>query len=322
MKTVAIVFSTPLEHPDPLGRTGEKRPVYIELLRRCQKKGWQAVICTRKTYQGQGVFKGYWKLKEDDSFEFVNEEIHVDLVYDRSGGRTFPPQNDSLIVVDNRAFKHLAWDKWKQYQEIGKYMPKTILIDKRNLQDQLSQLQTDWVVLKPTNGLKGFGIYIGPKEDALTFTFPDKFTKYIACEFVETKNGIPGIANGRHDLRVVIINGKAVWSHVRIPPEGEYKANLSGRNGGTLKEIRVSDLPYSVLEIVKDVSQKFLDKYDNPIYSLDFGFDKQSLPLRGEKGKPWIFELNDQIGFPRPNMEAKDLFLEELVNNFASKLSN
>lgn len=310
MKTVAIVFSTPVAHNDPFDRVGEKRPVYVELLRRCEERGWKAVVCTRRTYQSNGIFLGYWILKDDDSFEFVHDGINVDLVYDRSGGRQFPPENDKLIVVDNRRFKLLAWDKWHQYQELGEYMAKTVFVDQKNLEVSLKTLRTDFVVMKPTNGLKGLGIYIGPRKTATHFVFPPKHKNYIAQEFVETKNGIPDITKGRHDLRVVIINGKPVWSHVRIPPEGEYKANLSGRNGGTLKEVLLSDLPDSVREIVNDVAEKFSVRYENPIYSLDFGFDP--------KGKPWIFEINDQIGFPRPDMKAKDLFLEEMVNTFAS----
>ncbi len=311
-KTVAIAFSSPLETIDPLKRVAKKRPTYVELLRRCEEEGWKAVIVTRKTYQGNGKFWGYWRLKEDDSFKSVDQQIKVDLVYDRTGGLHFPKANDKLKVVDNRDFKLLAWDKWAQYQEIGSYMAKTVLVDRENVSAALFQLHGDFVVMKPTNGLKGLGIFIGPKEMALKFTFPDDTTPYIASDFIETKNGIPGIVDGRHDLRVVIINGKPVWTHVRIPPEGEFKANLSGRNGGTLKELMVSDLPESVLQVVRNVAPAFTEKYDNPIYSLDFGFD--------ENGKPWVFEINDQIGFPRVGMKAKDLFLVELVKNFEMKI--
>lgn len=310
-KTVAIAFSAPLTRKDPLKRVKNKRPTYIELLKKCQQKGWNAVIVTRKTYQGGGIFGGFWKLKSDDSFEQVKDEIHVDLVYDRTGGLHFPVEGDSLVAIDSRDFKLLAYDKWRQYKEIGEYMPKTVRVDSDRAKDRLNELKTDLVVLKPVNGLKGLGIFIGPKLDALNFNFPDD-TSYIASGFIETKNGIPGITNRRHDLRVVIINGNPVWSHVRIPPEGEYKANMSGREGGQLREILIENVPHSVLAIVKDVSQKFLDKYDNPIFSLDFGFD--------EKGKPWIFEINDQIGFPTPRMKAKDRFLEELIQNFEGKI--
>jgi glutathione synthase/RimK-type ligase-like ATP-grasp enzyme len=312
MKTVGIIFSAPITRLDPLKRTGKKRPVYVELLRKCKEKGWDAVVLTKKTYQKNGQFLGYWRLKQDDSFEIIKSEILVDLVYDRTGGRSFPIENDTLEVVDNRDFKHLAWDKWLQYQEVGEYMAKTVLVDREDVKESFKSLKTDFIVMKPTNGLKGLGIYIGIKENAFNFNFPYG-EKYIVQEFIETKFGIPGITRGRHDLRVVIINAKPVWSHVRIPPEGEYKANTSGRNGGKLEEISVATLPERVMQIVEKVAKRFAKKYDNPVYSLDFGFD--------ESGKPWIFEINDQIGFPKMNMKAKDVFITELMRNFESKIN-
>ncbi len=310
MKTVGLVFSDPITSSDPLKRTDKKRPVYEELLERCKAKGWEVVIVSRKGYLGDGDFEWHWEVK-DGKMQKEEKEIKVDLVYDRSGGLQFPVGGDNLIVVNNRNFKLLAWDKWLQYQEIGRFMPKTVLVDFQNISGTLEQLQTKWIVIKPTNGLKGLGIFIGPKDAAFDFQFSTN-TKYIAQEFIETKNGIPGIANRRHDLRVVIINGKPVWSHVRIPPEDEYKANMSGREGGSLKEVLVANLPESVIKIVKEIAPKFTKKYDSPIYSLDFGFD--------EKGKPWVFEINDQIGFPTLKMKAKNLFLEELVKNFEEKM--
>ena len=54
--------------------------------------------------------------------------------------------------------------------------------------------------------------------------------------------------------------------------------------------------------------------YDNPAYSLDFGI--------GKDGIPKIFEINDQIGFPKWEMKQRDVFLKELVYDFARKLKD
>ena len=80
----------------------------------------------------------------------------------------------------------------------------------------------------------------------------------------------------------------------------------------TLTEVDYELIPNSVKGIVAGVAKKFYQKYDNPIFSLDFGFDKS--------GKPRLFEINDQIGFPLWEMKKRDLFLKELVKNFAQKL--
>jgi hypothetical protein len=45
---------------------------------------------------------------------------------------------------------------------------------------------------------------------------------------------------------------------------------------------------------------------------LDFGV--------GAFGKPYIFEINDQMGFPKWEMDKRDNFLNGLVENFEQKL--
>jgi glutathione synthase/RimK-type ligase-like ATP-grasp enzyme len=309
---IGICFSKELAGVSPLSHIGEKLPVYLHFLSLCQKQGWEVYVLTRKTYQGEGVFNGAW-LFDKKRFKLLKKTIKIDLVYDRTAGIKFPPEEASKMVIVNQwDFKVLCWDKWKAYQEIGHLMPRTFWVGrKENLASILTQMKTDWVVLKPFNGLKGLGIFIGSKKEALKFQFPKEFKKYIAQEFVDTSKGIPQIVNSLHDLRAAIINGQPVWSHVRVPPQGGFKANAAG--GGILKEVDYELIPKSAKNIVAKVANKFYQKYDNPIFSLDFGFDK--------KGRPWLFEINDQIGFPRWEMKKRDLFLKELVKNFELKLN-
>src|SRR4030043_181815 len=212
-------------------------------MQRLQNKNIYPFKTTTKVYSQKGEFKGYWDYSKGEKVEFINKKIKVDIVYDRSAGLDFPQHRDDLRVVDNREFKILAWDKWLTYKQIGEFMPKTYF-SSNNLKSLLSKINSDFVVIKPINGLKGKDLFIGSKKDAICYDM-NKEKSYIVCEFIETVKGIPGIVEGRHDLRVVIINNK---------------------------------------------------------------------------GKVFIFEINDQIGFPKPFMKAKDIFLEELVENFKSKL--
>ena len=311
-KKVGLCFSAQLEGVSPLGHIDAKRPVYLRLLQLCQKKGWETYVLTRRTYLGKGVFNGVWKYA-DGKFVIQKGKIKMDFVYDRSGGIKFPPENDFLRVVNIRDFKVFSWDKWVAYRQMKAYMPKTFWVGETvNIPKILPKISTDFVVIKPYNGLKGIGIYIGPKEEYEAFSFPENYPKYIAQEFVDTSGGIPGLVSGMHDLRVVIINSKIVWSHIRTPLEGEYEANVA--RGGELRELSLNKIPASVGETVNKIAADFYKKFDNPIYSLDFGI--------GPGGKPYIFEINDQIGFPRWEMANRDNFLKELVENFESKLSS
>jgi glutathione synthase/RimK-type ligase-like ATP-grasp enzyme len=308
---VGMMFSREFKGDNPIGHIGVKLPVYKKLLELCQDKGWDTYVLTRKTYEGAGIFKGVWQFSKG-KFTRVLDPVKIDLVYDRSAGVAFPPEEaDGPIWVNRRDFKVLAWDKWAAYQVIGEYMPQTFVIkDSEEVAQILPQIKSELVVLKPFNGLKGIGIFIGKKEDALKFKFDKRYPKYIAQEFVDTSGGIPGITSGMHDLRIVIVNGSPVWCHVRVPAQGSLLANAA--QGGNLTEIDYGKVPESVKEIVGKVSGLFTSEYDNPVYSLDFGI--------GKNGRPFIFEINDQMGFPKWEMDKRETFLEELVQNFAEKI--
>ena len=305
-------FSRPFEGNEPLAHIGPKLPVYLDLFDLLLKQGWEGYVTTRKTYQADGNFDGVWHYQKRG---FVKEDrrVRMDLIYDRTGGLKFPSKKkERVIMVNNRDFKELCADKWLAWQELNSVlpMPKTYLVgERKNLPTVLSKIEGDWVVLKPLNGLMGLGIFVGPKDKAVDFEFDRKYSEYIAQEFVDTRDGFLGLAEGFHDLRVVMINGKIVWSHLRTPPEGSFKANVA--RGGNIKEVKVDQLPQPVKEASLVAAKLFLEKYDNPLFSVDFGLTSAG---------PKVFEINDQIGFPTPAMEQKNLFLSELVANFKKKL--
>jgi len=309
-KKVGICFSKDFAGNTPLSHIQKKYKVYLRFLQLCQKENWDVFVLTKKTYIGKGIFNGVWKFDQGE-FDIQREKVKINLVYDRTGGLSFPPQADnSFKVVNIRDFKILCWDKWETYKQIGDYMPKTFWVGEfENLKKVLPRVKTDWVVLKPINGLKGLGIYVGPKNKALNFKH-SLTKKYIAQEFVDTSKGIFGICSDLHDLRVVVINNKVVWSHVRIPLKGSFKANAA--RGGTLTEVDYRKLPDCIKDLVKIISEKFYQRYNNPIFSIDFGID-------GDK-KAFVFEINDTIGFPSWEMKNRDKFLIELVGNFKTKL--
>ncbi len=318
MLKFGMCFSRDFEGNNPLSHIGRKLPVYLRLLELCQKEGWEVYVLTRKTYKGSGTFNGAWLFKnlpagrQGGKFEKKNAPVKIDLIFDWVGNLKFPPANEpNLKTVNVRAFKEITCDKWKMYQLLGDFMPKTFWVGKReNINRVLPKIKTDWVVVKPVDGLKGKGIFVGPKEGVKSFEFDPKFQNYIVQEFVDTSHGIPGLTPGLHDLRVVVINKKPVWCHVRVPQQGTYKANVG--QGGTLTEIDFNQVPGKVKEIVVKIAPEFYAEFDNPVYSLDFGIDRD--------GTPFIFEINDQMGFPRWEMKNRDSFLKALVSNFYEKI--
>jgi glutathione synthase/RimK-type ligase-like ATP-grasp enzyme len=310
-----MCFSRDFEGVTPLNHIGKKLPVYLRLLELCGAEGWEVYVLTRKTYEGNGKFNGAW-LFNNGKFKRIESVIKIDLVFDWVGNLLFPPKNEKgLKVVNIRKFKELTCNKWEAYLKLKDYMPKTYWVGpltSLRVKDNtlLDQIATENIVLKPYDGLRGKGIFIGPKKALKNFKPGNKETKYILQEFIDTAKGILDLTPGRHDLRVVVINGDVVWCHVRVPKEGTLLANAA--QGGNLTEVDYNKVPESVKKIVKLISKDFYKEYDNPIFSLDFGIDKD--------GTPKIFEINDQIGFPRWEMKNRDVFLKALVQNFSSKI--
>lgn len=309
-KKVGICFSKELQGETPLSHIVGKLDVYIRLLELMEAKGWEVYVLTRRTYLGDGVFEGGWRFN-NGAFTLVKDKLKMDVVYDRTGGVDFPLRGDSLKVINQRIFKVLAWDKWATFKVIGKYMPQTLLVkEKKDLSKVLSEIKSEMVVLKPVNGLKGIGIYIGPKEGAMKFEFSKKYPQYIAQEFVDTDGGVAGVTDGMHDLRVVIVNQTPVWCHVRVPAKGSFLANAA--QGGNLTEVDYQNVPDEIKKTVRTISDIFFKKYNNPVYSLDFGI--------GKNGKPYVFEVNDQMGFPKWGMKNRDVFLREIIQNIENQL--
>lgn len=310
MKEVVLFFGKLVEGPDPIP-FGEKRPTYIELCKSLIDKGAKVYTCRGySNYLGDNSYKVQF---EFDGSDFVKLEKIVKpySVYDRAGKMFFPNILDRN-VVNVWEFKVLTNNKWVAYMAFKKFFPKTFLIN--NIED-INQSINEFddkklIVIKPYNGMKGNLVEFFKKNEITKmedFVDQNSSKTFIMQEFVDTEKGVPNIADGKHDIRVVCINNKIVWSHVRTPSAGSLKANVA--EGGNINDIDINLLPQSIVDIVKEISQVFYNKFDNPIFSIDFGV---------ENGIPYIFEFNDQIGFPRPTMKTRKMFIEELSNRLVS----
>jgi hypothetical protein len=310
-KRVAMYFNQEKNEEDPLAFTEAKQKVYQYFFDYGKSQNLDMFIASGKNnYLGQTIFKNLLFF-DGNIFVKKNKPLPIDAIYDRSGGIEFPPKNISPKVLNSRSFKVLCYDKNLMYDQFGEFMPKSFRIsNKKDFFKSLSLFdKKNLVVLKPANGLGGKGIFID---------FPDKLAalnnnfkkEHVLQEFVDTSRGIPGITSGRHDLRIIIVGGKIVLAHVRTPKAGYLLANAS--QGGTITEVPLKKIPAKVLCVVKNIQNKIDKKFNFPIYSIDFGISC---------GKtPYIFELNDQIGFPGPKMHNSKFFIESLIKSL-KKLS-
>jgi glutathione synthase/RimK-type ligase-like ATP-grasp enzyme len=302
-RKIVLYFSKKRETLDPFAGFGKKHSVYYELFKKGEEDGLEMYFSSGKdAYLGDFTFKNILKYEEGRFFAYEGN-IKADAIYDRSASDVFPTKEISSKVLNGKAFKDLCWDKNKTYDFIGEFMPKSLKIS--NSAELISGLakfeENELVVLKPAAGLGGRGIFIDYPKNLINKKI-EKDT--VLQKFVDTSGGIEGIALGMHDLRVVIIWGEIVLTHIREPKKGSYLANVS--QGGSIKEVELNKIPKSILEKVYLIKNKIDKEFDNPIYAIDFGVIS---------GEPFVFELNDQIGFPLPEMKNKDRFIAGLVKS-------
>lgn len=310
-KKIAMYFNREKDSKDPLAFSDMKKEVYQYFFDYGRSQNLDMFIASGKdNYLGQTIFKN---LLFFDGTTFVKETepLVMDAIYDRSGGIDFPPENISSKTLNSRDFKILCYDKNLMYDEFKKFMPKSFRL--KNRKDFLEKIslfnEKELVVLKPASGLGGKGIFIDIPYNLTKLDI--SFAKeYVLQKFVDTSSGIPGITSKKHDFRIVIVGGKIVLAHVRVPKMGSLLANAS--QGGTITEVPLEKIPKEILAVVEKVQEKIDNKFHFPIYSIDFGVSCGK--------KPYIFELNDQIGFPGPKMKNFKFFIENLIESL-KKLS-
>lgn len=304
-KKIAMYFNQEKAPGDPFSDFGHKRLIYHYFFSYGVKLGYDMYIASGKeNYLGGLKFKNLLQYK-DKTFQRKNTPLSMDAIYDRCGGTKFPPPEISAKVLNCSDFKVLCNDKNHMYQLLGNWMPKSFEINsQQELEEKLNEFfKSSLVVLKPAKGLGGKGIAIDtPIKIKKEIILPKK--TYVLQEFVDTSGGISDLTDTYHDLRVVIIEGKIIFSHIRTPKKGSLLANVA--QGGTIEEVALDKLPNFIIEAVTAV-QNIIDKrYNKPIYSIDFGVMRE---------KPFIFELNDQIGFPSIKMKSAYLFIESLFES-------
>ncbi len=308
-KIVMYFHRRPLGN-DPFSTFTNKRTVYHQFFKQGVSAGFQMFIASGKeNYEEPSTFK--------DAYEYVDGSftpygtISADAVFDRSGGLSFPRENNDINVLNTIAFKRLCNDKNAMYALLSDYMPKNYTVrDATELEAATKTFDDrETVVLKPAKGMQGKGIIIGPATE-LRATALEPGQEYSLQEFVDTSMGIPGVVKTRHDLRVIIVDGEIVLCHVRIPKEGSLLANVA--QGGSIREVPISDIPAFIIERVFMIQRRIDVLFDFPLYSIDFGI---------QDGKtPYVFELNDQIGFPSEEMDS-ELFIERILRSLGKRAS-
>lgn len=312
-KKIVIYYHKLMLNQDPFASFGKKRAVYHRLFQKGIARGYQMHLASGKeNCLGNYVF-AHTYLYDGISFQYHDQPIIADAIYDRSGGTSFPSPQMSQKTLNCRAFKLLCNDKYATQELLSDFMPKSVLIRNQvELQSSLKNFPINTrVVLKPTRGMCGKGIIIDFPTNLKQTELNPKM-EYVLQEFVDTAKGIPNIVMGHHDLRIIIVNGKMTLAHVRTPKEGSLLANVA--QGGSLQEIRLENIPHFIKNTAQKIQSLVDTTFNFPLYSIDFGIQNQNTPF--------VFELNDQIGFPQENMSQYPAFIDGLLDGLEKLASS
>lgn len=281
MKKVAVYFLDPAEQGYPLNKNDYFR-AYIELSDEVTRQGGEFfIVRSQQTYQGGGKFSTSWQLKSGAIVE--TGPVEVDVIYDKGG---FIVDDTTVPILNPRELDEICTNKWLTYQEFSKYCPTTLVSHSLDeLIENIQKIITDIVVIKPIGGEEGTDVFIGNKNEVSAIAKEQALSyPMLVQEFIDSSNGIPGIVDGIHDFRIVVLNGEFAYSYVRTPPKDSLKANVA--LGGTMKIIKRQQIPEPFLEVLRHVDTK-MSHIKPRLYGIDLALTPNG---------PRIIELNSKVG--------------------------
>lgn len=271
---------------------------YQEYLLAMKRAGASAYFVTdNATYLGNGRFSRAYDIQnvsEVKDFVAVGE-IQADVVFEKGGfeGRDIP------IVTDPRLYPLIS-DKTAIYKKFGKYQPRSVVCASLDaVVRAVQEMPGEMVVVKNPVSSGGRQVYIAKKADIVI----PEFENYplIVQEFVDMSDGIPGICEGVHDVRVLLTGNEIIGATLRQPPAGGLHANVS--KGGTERLLSPSEIPEDVKVMARAIDSELEDlpRY----YAIDFA--------RGKQG--WVLiELNTRPGLFR---HSNGPLAQEFTDSFA-----
>lgn len=276
-KKIAVFFKAPNAKDYPLNKE-EYWVAYQELDKEIRALGAEFfIVRDNKTYLGNGKFSKSWQFKNGDLIE--TGKIKVDKIYDKGEFKT----DRKVSVLNSEFVNEVCTNKWKTYKMFKEFCPRTFLAkNEADFLNALKKLSCGKKVIKPIGNEGGHGVFIG--DDGYLKNCPREFP-ILVQEFLDTSEGIPGIYKGMHDLRLVFINGKIIYSFYRTPPKGKLLANVT--QGGSQVSVPKEKIPNQAMKIAKIIKKNFKGDY---CFGVDIGF---------AGGEPKIIELNSRIALCR-----------------------
>lgn len=321
MKTVMILFGKSRWDKSKPFSNEKYMYSYEYFYSLCQKNSIR--IC-RASYQWydykKKIFKYAWVFESKNKKWKRVYNIKPDLIFDKTKSNPESFLKSSLIKNDYPFFNSMEFTKIVDnklatsllFPEYSK--KSTIINDFNHLLFFLKKLPDGKkLVLKPINLSGGKNVFIGSKAEIIKIIKEQgvKISDWILQDFIDSSLGIQGIMKGVHDLRLVVIDDKIIYSYYRKPASGSLLANLA--QGGSMEIVPIEKLPKRIIPIFEKAKIIF-SEFEHKIYALDVMFD--------EKQNPWIVELNSMPGmyFAKGQEKIRSYFYKNLLAVFKNIL--
>lgn len=293
------------------------RLAMASLANHIERHGLKVVYVRLADLQADGTFAHFFTIKElaKDAlyFEYHDGSVDPDIVVNRT--------HDALY--QHQFFEQGAWSTYnhpgivrfgnKGYalEQFGSLMPATLQVnDQRAQADEIRQFLARLpagAIAKPLRLNGGRDIYRVQQIADIELMASD----FLLQEFIETSGGVDGLASGRHDVRVYVIDSRPLLLSVRQPRPGDFLANTA--RGGSIRFLPIDDLPADLISTMDSVIDKVRHICYDYFISIDFF----------RSADRWfLIEINDQPGLPAGSMSivSDDLnrhFLQSIIQREA-----
>lgn len=277
------------------------REARYELVSRLNEAGHYGCIVYADSYKGKGTFSRHLYPINPATLTYEERgEVQLDALYDKT--KLYPVD---LPHITDYAVAAICNDKVRTSEIAGDLQPRQYTLGNPEDLAKLHELDngSGLVVVKSPVGFGGKEVLIDTVEH-LQSHLKDAQFPLISQEFIETSQGIPGLTSGRHDVRVLILNGEVLGGSVRTPREGGYLSNT--HQGGSMRILTIEELPRQLLEMAAEVDDRLPAR--PRLYAADFMYNQSS-------DKWFLVELNGNPGaLPSSFGPIGEKFQRKLLN--------
>lgn len=291
------------------------RQSYEKMYSLCEDNDIKMYRASYKWYDfNKNIFRFAWTFDRGEGW-VRSYRFSPNLIYDKtpSSPEVYYKKeiiSESYRFINNLLFTQLIDNKLTISLLFKEWTKESWLINSKNdLRKIIPKIKTGMIVIKPLDESEGKDVQILKKKSAISKSKIRAGQNYIAQEFIDSSRGVPGLNKNTHDLRVVIVDNKIIYSHIREPRKDSYLSNLT--QGGSLSAVPLEKLPKSLRPIISFANSLFRT-FSPCVYSIDFMFDRQR--------RPWIIELNSMPGlliYPEKELMMKKMY-KELTKVFRS----